>query len=180
MRAVAAKREKVEERARKPKKIERFLVERPIPAVRGPDEAFYIVDHHHLSLALWQSRVSTAFVTIIDDYSRLPRSRFWEEMEEEGLLYPFDEKGRRIHPTHLPRAIVALRADPFRDLAWSVRENGGFRKTRVPFAEFRWAEFFRHEIPQRLVTNDYDKAVSRAHKLARSDAARGLPGAVRR
>src|SRR5262249_15226064 len=51
MRAVEAKREKVERRARSLRKLRRYLENRPIPAVRGPNDDLFIIDHHHLSLA---------------------------------------------------------------------------------------------------------------------------------
>lgn len=176
MRAVAAKREKVEHRAQKQKKIVRFLEERPIPAVRGPGNAFYIIDHHHLSLALCQSQVRSAFVEVVGDFSSFSAVRFWRRMESEGWVYPFDEKGNRVHPATIPSAIPALKADHYRDLAWSVREAGGYKKTRAPYAEFRWADFFRQRITLSSVRRDYETSVEVAMKLARSPAAAHLPG----
>lgn len=37
----------------KPRKLEKFLLKNPLPAVKGPG-GLYIVDHHHLSSALVQ------------------------------------------------------------------------------------------------------------------------------
>jgi hypothetical protein len=176
MRAVAAKREKVERRARKANKIARFLERKPIPAVRGPGDFLYIIDHHHLSLALWQTQVDHAYVEIVDDLSRLTRERFWARMEDEGRLHPFDEAGRRIDPERLPSRLTGLRNDPYRDLAWSVREYGGFEKNEAPYSEFFWASFFRSRITLGAVRSDYDWAVSRAIKLARTGEAAALPG----
>ncbi len=178
MRAVAWKRRKVERRAGRSKQIERFLGARPIPSVVGPEGALYMIDSHHLGLALWQAEVEKAYVSIIDDLSRLPKAQFWRRMEASGRLYPFDEEGRRVRPSRLPGALHALREDPFRDLAWSVREAGGFAKSPVPFAEFRWAEFFRAHLSERTLRRDYERAVARALKLSRCPEARGLPGYV--
>lgn len=176
MRAVAAKRKQLA--ARKRRKIGRYLERRPIPAVYGPGQELYIVDHHHLSVALLQSRVANAFVRIIDDYSDLTPRQFWSTMEKQGLVYPFDETGSRVSLSRMPCDIDSLKADVYRDLAWSVREAGGFKKTRAPYSEFRWAEFFRTTIPKRLVIDCYEEAVSLGRKLARSAAAAGLPGYV--
>lgn len=176
MRAVAAKREKVERRADSAKEIARYLERRPIPAVRGPDEAFYIIDHHHLSMALHQSEVTEAFVRVIGDLSRLPRAQFWRHMANRGCLHPFDHHGQRIHPSALPSTIPHLKRDAHRDLAWSVREAGGFHKSREPFAEFRWAHFYRTRIPRTSVLRDFEHAHDRAMMLARSEAAAHLPG----
>lgn len=178
MRAVAAKRKRLG--ARKRRKMGRYLQQRPIPAVYGPNRELYIVDHHHLSLALLQSRVETAFVKIIDDYSDMSPKQFWAAMETQGLVYPFDETGSRVALSRMPTGIRSLRADAYRDLAWSVREEGGFKKTRAPFSEFRWAEFFRTTIPEYILTDNYKEAVALGKKLARSAAAAGLPGYVGR
>lgn len=149
MRSVTRKQRKVENRAGKRKKIEKLLCKRPIPAVRGPDGALFIVDHHHFGLALCLAQVKTAYVHVIDDISQLSRHAFWQRMEAEGRLYPYDEFGRRIPPSLLPTSLHALRHDPFRDLAWEVREAEGFDKAPEPYAEFHWANFFREQIPSR-------------------------------
>lgn len=175
-RCVAAKIKRLE--GRKRRRIARDLAKRPIPAVFGPEGALYIVDHHHLSLALLRRNVNEAPVHVIGDYSHLSPRRFWATMERLGFVYPFDESGKRVAVAELPTTVGALKADPFRDLAWSVRKAGGFRKSSTPFSEFRWAEFFRLSIPLSIVQKQYDRAVELALQLARSAAAAGLPGYV--
>lgn len=176
MRAVAMKRRKIEKRLRMPSRIARFLEQKPIPSIRGPGGHLFMIDHHHLGLALWQAEIETAYVHVIEDLSVLPIASFWRRMEADGRVHPFDAEGRRIQPSRLPSRLNALREDAFRDLAWSVREAGGFAKSRMPFAEFQWAEYFREHVPERTVTRDYEAAVARALKLARARAASHLPG----
>lgn len=176
MRAVAAKREKVERRARSGRKLRRFLEDRPIPAVYGPADDLFILDHHHLSLALLKSEVEEAFVRVVGDFSHLPRKRFLQRMSALGLLHAYDGHGRPVCPTELPESLSKLRSDPYRDLAWSVREAGGFAKTGRPYAEFRWADFFRTRIPRSTVRRDFDYAHDRAMWLARSREASRMPG----
>ncbi len=178
MKAVAAKREKVARRAECSKQIVRYLEKRPIPAVRGPDDGFYIIDHHHLSMALHQNEVTEAFVRVIGDLSRLPRGEFWRRMAERGCLHPFDHHGQRIHPSALPSAIRHLKRDAYRDLSWSIREAGGFVKSEQPYAEFRWAQFFRSRIPRTTVLRDFEYAHDRGMMLARSEGAAHLPGFI--
>ncbi len=180
MRAVAAKREKVERRARSFRKLRRFLEDRPIPAIRGPNDDLFIIDHHHLSLALLKSDVEEAFVTVVGDLSHLPRKGFLQKMAGLGLLHAYDTHGHPVSPTKLPERLDKLRSDPFRDLAWSVREAGGFAKTGKPYAEFRWADFFRTRIPRSTVRRDFDYAHDRAMWLARSREAARMPGYVSR
>jgi hypothetical protein len=178
MRAVAAKRRKVERRADCDKAITRYLEKRPIPAVRGPGNGYYIIDHHHLSMALHQSEVTEAFVRVVGDLSRLPRADFWRRMAARGCLHPFNQYGERIHPSALPSAISHLKRDTYRDLAWSIREAGGFVKSDLPYAEFRWAQFFRSRIPPTSVLRDFEHAHDRGMMLARSEAASHLSGFV--
>jgi hypothetical protein len=54
--------------------------------------------------------------------------------------------------------------------------RGGFKKSSAPFAEFRWADFFRTRISSDLIRQNMHKAVKKALKLARSQVACGLPG----
>jgi hypothetical protein len=180
MRAVAAKKEKVERRARSFRKLRRFLEDRPIPAIRGPNDDLFIIDHHHLSLALLKSDVEEAFINVVGDLSHLPRKRFLQKMAGMGLLHAYDGDGRAVSPTKLPQSLEELRCDPYRDLAWSVREAGGFAKTGKPYAEFRWADFFRTRIPRSTVRRDFDYAHDRAMWLARSTDAARMPGYISR
>lgn len=180
MRAVAAKRERVENKAHRKKKILRFIEKRPIPAVLGPGQRCYIIDHHHLSLALWQSDVREAFVSIIADLSDLNSQRFWGHMAASGRVYPYDEWGNEVHHSQLPHALDKLRADHYRDLAWSVREEGGFKKSRAPYAEFMWAQFFRQHVSPAMVRRDYDGALEAALRLSRTRGAVHLPGYIGR
>ncbi len=42
------------------------------------------------------------------------------------------------------RNIKDLAFDPYRSLAWIVRDRHGYLKTDAPFSEFKWANFFRN------------------------------------
>lgn len=176
MRSVSAKVRRIGYHLPNKRKFDRYLERRAIPVVVGPDRYFYMVDRHHLGMALHQADVAEAFVAIIADLSDVSRNRFYGCMERNGLLHPFDRSGNRIKPGRLPKRIADLAHDPYRDLAWSVRRLGGFKKTAKPFSEFRWADFFRTRIAPEAIERDYDKAVRRALQLARTRQARTLPG----
>lgn len=176
MRSVARKMRKVESRVGKRKKFEKLLLDRPIPAVFGPGGAFFIVDHHHFGMALSLAEVKSAYVHVIDDISSLSRGAFWRRMETDGRLYPYDEFGCRVHPASLPPTLKALRHDPYRDLAWEVREAEGFLKVAEPYAEFRWANFFRAHISRTTIRKEPKEAVRMALKLCKSRLAAHLPG----
>ena len=159
-----------------PKAVRKILARRPIPAVKGPGGALFIIDHHHLGLALWHAQVESACACVIDDKSGLAPGAFWRRMELEGKLHPFDEDGRRVPVAALPVGLHELRHDPFRDLAWEVRKAGGFRKSRIPFAEFQWARFFRERIAMSTLRRDPDGAFEKAIRLSLSRSAAELPG----
>ena len=176
LRVVEFKRKKVQRFAENKRKLRRFLEKRPTPAVLGPDEDFYIIDHHHLSLALWQSEIEEVFVRVVCDLSDMPKLAFWQAMAAFGWLHAYDIRGRRVGPTRLPSTIDRLQSDRYRDLAWSVRKAGGFNKTHVPYSEFAWANYFRKRIPATLVSRDFERAHERAMLLACCHDARWLPG----
>jgi hypothetical protein len=66
--------------------------------------------------------------------------------------------------------------DVYRSLAAFVRNAGGYDKTAEPFAEFRWADFFRRMIAIEDVTANFNTAVETAIPLAHSQLAASLPG----
>jgi hypothetical protein len=161
-----------------PKAVRKVLASRPIPAVKGPGGALFIIDHHHLGLALWHAQVEQACAYVIDDKSGLAPGAFWRRMERDGRLHPFDEDGCRVPVAALPVRLHELRHDPFRDLAWEVRKAGGFRKSRIPFAEFQWARFFRERIAISTLRRDPDGAFEKAVRLSLSRSAMELPGYI--
>lgn len=173
MRAVKYKRRKIEHRA---KQIEKVINAKPIPTVRGPGGELFIVDHHHFGLALWHHGIDRACIRVIEDSSALAAADFWRAMEASGRVYLYDEEGERVTPRRLPTWLHGLRHDPFRDIAWTVREAGGFQKSPTPYAEFQWANFFRDRISLPMVRRNYDAAIERAIRLCRSREASGLPG----
>lgn len=176
MRAVEAKRQKVERHVSRKRKMRRFLEKRPIPVVSGPGDEFYLIDHHHLCLALWHNAVEEVYIRVVSDLSDMTQRQFLRSMAAFGWMHAYDAKGKSICPTKLPSSIDKLRSDPYRDLAWSVRQAGGFKKEEIPFIEFAWADYFRLNIPERLVKFDFARAHAMALGLAQSDAARNIPG----
>ena len=82
-------------RAQKGKKMGKFLGGHMIPVVWGPKERYYIVDHHHLSLALHKERVERVLVTVISDLRQLALDAFWTFCDHHGWVYPYDANGHR-------------------------------------------------------------------------------------
>jgi Putative ParB-like nuclease len=64
-----------------------------------------------------------------------------------------NESGVDIEASQLPRTLEAMADDPYRSLAWFVRQKGGFCKSPKEFAEFDWADRFRSKSPTLEIQN---------------------------
>ena len=153
-----------------------FLGGHMVPAVLGPGGRPWLIDHHHLVLALHREGVEEVMISVIARLEHLPKRRFMAFLDAHNWLHPYDEDGARCDWRDLPRHVKDLRDDPYRSLAGEARRAGGFAKSPAPYAEFLWADFFRDRIKPKQLDGHFAKAVQRAQDLARSHAARHLPG----
>jgi hypothetical protein len=174
MREVKEKRKRWREQ--KKKKQAESLGKHMIPVVRGPDQRYYVVDHHHLARALHEEGVTDILVTMIGDLSMVEKDAFWGVMDNKRWVYPYDAKGDRRHFKDLPKSITELKDDPFRSLAGELRRVGGFAKDTTPFSEFLWADFLRRNVSNKVVEENFAKAMEKSLALAKSPAAVYLPG----
>jgi len=174
MREVRDKRQRL--RQREAKKIGRFLGDHLIPVVLGPQHRHYIIDHHHLALALLAEGIEHVLVTVMADLSMLRPDEFWIVLDHHGWVHPYDAEGRRRDFAHIPKRVGKLKDDPFRSLAGALRRAGGFAKDTTPFSEFLWASFLRRRMDRRRVNQNFPAAIKRALTMAKSQEARYLPG----
>ena len=158
------------------KERDKFLDSHWFPAVRGPKDNFYIVDHHHLGRALIEEDVKQAYVVLLKDLAQLEIDEFWVVMEHHQWVHPYDKNGRRRAVSDIPREITHMTDDPYRSLAGDVRHAGGFPKDSTPFAEFLWADFFRRRITKSALKRDPNTALEKAMDLCHSPQAAHLPG----
>ena len=171
---VKEKRRHIRERG--PKKIGDFLGDHMIPVILGPKKRHYVIDHHHLALALHEEGLKNVLCTIVADLSELEPDDFWLVLDHHSWVHPYDENGRRRDFSSIPKSIEKLRDDPFRSLAGKIRRVGGFAKDTTPFSEFLWADFFRRRMKRKSVQGNFRAAVKEAKKLAKTLDARYLPG----
>jgi hypothetical protein len=158
------------------KKRAKLLGKNMIPVVLGPDQRFYVVDHHHLARALHDEGVKDILVTVIGNLSMVDRDAFWGVMDNKRWVYPYDSKGERRRFKDLPKSIADLRDDPFRSLAGELRRAGAFAKDTTPFSEFLWADYLRRRVPRGMVQDNFSKAIEKGLALARGRDAVYLPG----
>ena len=153
-----------------------FLGSHVIPAVIGPNGAYWLIDHHHLARALYDEGVEHVLVSVVAKLEHLPKRRFFSFMDCHNWFHTYNEEGKRCDWADLPHHIGKLADDPYRSLAGEVRRAGGYAKSLTPYSEFLWADFLRDRISLKQVTEKFGKALIKALDLARSSAASHLPG----
>ena len=147
-----------------------------IPTVLGPGKVHYVTDHHHLARALHDAGITQVLCTVEHDFSKLDPETFWFNLDNRGLMHPFDADGRRRSYKEIPDKISKLVDDPYRSLAGELRRAGGFAKDTTPFSEFLWADFFRPLIKRKTIESEFARAMEKALELAKSKNANYLPG----
>jgi len=155
-----------------------YLEAHAIPAVFGPEGVLYITDHHHLARALWEAGIESGLFLVEADFTAVHPRAFWVEMDDRHWVHPIDAEGKRRGVDALPTHVKALVDDPYRSLAGYVRDAGGFVKTKTAFAEFLWADYFRHRVRIGPGRDGFEAAVKEALALAHDPAACHLPGYV--
>jgi hypothetical protein len=175
MREVAAKRKHWRQEGKKNKAAE-FLGKHMIPVILGPKGLHYVIDHHHLALALHDEGVKQVLVTVVANLSKLETDSFWFVLDNHNWMHAFDDQGRRRAYKDIPKTVTAMVDDPFRSLAGELRRTGGFAKDTTPFSEFLWADFLRRRIKRKAVEADFGRAIEKALQLARTQDANYLPG----
>ena len=159
------------------KQLAEHLRRRAVPMVVGPGRLDYIVDGHHHVRACWEAGHRDIFVDQKADHSRLSEAEFWDVMRKSGWTHPYDQFGGGPHsPERLPENIRGVADDPYRSLAWAVRREGGYEKTSLDYAEFKWADYFRENISMTPGEDSFKRAVKEALRLCRSGKGRRLPG----
>jgi hypothetical protein len=174
MREVEAKRKSW--RQHPDRKKPEFLGRHLVPVILGPKDQAYVIDHHHLALALHREGVTDVATTVVADLHELPREAFWIYLDNRGWLHPYDADGRRRGYKSIPKRLTQMVDDPFRSLAGELRLRGGFAKDTTPFSEFLWADFLRRRIKRRTVEEKFSKALEMAYGFAKGTEAGYLPG----
>lgn len=158
------------------KKKGKFLGSHMIPVVLGPKERRYVIDHHHLALALHKEGADKVLTTVVADLCHLDKASFWYVADRRGWAHPYDEKGVHHPFSDMPKSVSELVDDPYRSLAGGLRRAGGLAKDTTPFSEFLWADFLRRRVSKKLIEKDFEAALTEALALAKGEEAVYLPG----
>lgn len=161
-----------------PKKLKTYLDGHLAQIVIGPGGVPYLIDGHHMSLVLLKTRISSTIDARVEaNWRDLSKDEFWKKMKEHRWVYLFDNHGRGFSdPEKLPSRVTDLTDDPYRSLAWEVRNRNGYNKTMDSFAEFQWANFFRSRIVIGNGPDAFERAIDSARKISHSPEAKDLPG----
>src|SRR5262249_18144758 len=65
-----------------------YLGRHLIPVVHGPKGRYYVIDHHHLSLALHQEGVEDILVVVVADLRAVDRDAFWTVLDHHSWVHP--------------------------------------------------------------------------------------------
>ncbi len=154
------------------------IAEKPLPIVLGPHGTPFAIDHHHVATALRRAGIRAMPAVLVADFSWLSYQEFWLSLESRYWAHPYDATGQRKSFADMPGHVWELEDDPYRSLAASVRDAGGYEKTTVALEEFRWADLFRTYLSCPKTEDEFKVVEQKAIKLAKSKAAAGLPGFV--
>jgi hypothetical protein len=91
-REVAAKRRAWRERGQNGAA---FLGSHLVPVILGPNEHYYVTDHHHLVRALMEEAQTKIAISTVADLRHLPRDSFWFVLDNRGWMHPYDDEGKR-------------------------------------------------------------------------------------
>jgi hypothetical protein len=153
-----------------------YLNTHRFPIILGPGARHYLIDRHHLALALHDEGIWELPVSIVVNMSGLSFDEFWTTLEDRNWTHPFDGEGRRCFYDDMPTSVDDLIDDPFRSLAGALKRAGGYTKDKAPFSEFRWADYLRRRISHELVEHHFGHALALAMNFAQSTEAAVLPG----
>ena len=99
------------------KKRRIYLEKHLIPVILGPNEEHYIIDHHHLALALHKEGLKKLYVFVVADLSALDDDTFWFVLDQKDWMHPFDATGARAEAARaIPKSVERMEDDPFRSL----------------------------------------------------------------
>jgi hypothetical protein len=157
--------------------IKAYCDDNVIPVVIGPNHEMYIIDHHHFARSCWEKNIEHYKIKVLKDLSGLKEKEFWNVMIDKKWVYLNDQIGFGPHsPSDLPPNVAYMANDPYRSLAWALRNEGFIKKHPRPFFEFEWGAFFRLNLGFKINRYNFKKALKAATKLSQSSLAQGLPG----
>ena len=156
--------------------LRELIMDHQIPTIIGPDKksntdvGFYITDHHHFALALFEAFLDfkrphihrLLYACIQENYDNMTEKNFWRMMKDEQLVFLEDEYGNQIDIDAIPKNLKSMTDNPYRTFASWLRKSYAFIKcgtkntgglpqcmnqTAQFFIECYWADHIRKKFP---------------------------------
>lgn len=161
----------------KNKSAEAILAERirkVAPVYIGPDNGYYLFDHHHSSRGFWEAGHDKVFINIIENWSDLEKGKplevrmkaFWSALQKTGKCYLKRQDGTVADPLspEFPKNLKQMGNSRLRSLGWMLTEEKIIPESTVPFYEFYVAEFlFKNGLE--VQEKGFKEALATAKKL---------------
>jgi len=127
--------------------IDDLAKKKEVPCIIGPDRQFYLIDHHHQSLAFLLNGNLKAYVNVIENWSRIQPEQFWPLMCSKNFCFSSLADGTTIDPrdSRFPHALNQCGDNPYRSLVWLLIKSKLIKEGTVPYFEFKVGEILsRH------------------------------------
>ena len=124
---------------------------------------------------------------VVVNISTLSLTDFWGSLLMRKWVAPIDENGIGMYPLKKIPVMDHIMNDPYRGLVYELRRRESIGSSNDPFADFKWANYFRKHVKWKEDSEDKDAsehafkmAVTEAIDWARKTDAVGLPGFTNR
>ena len=172
MREVSFKRRRWRERSSR--QAADYLNKLRIPVVLGPNARQYLIDRHHLILALRDEGIGEFTVSVVANLGTLVSTNSGQVLKgKTGLIHSTMRDGG-VATTTCRRPSIACRTIPFARWREHSREPEGMPRMKRHISEFKWADFLRCRIPRELIERDFGRALAMAMHLAEGAEAKSL------
>jgi hypothetical protein len=135
------------------KAMEKLKLEKTAPVVIGPDGRYYLVDHHHTSLALLESGEKYSYVKVLENWSDIGDGKplnermieFWEKMKGNQYCFLKTADGTIIDPLSqlFPKTLKACGNNRYRALTYLLIEKKIITGIERNYFEFYVADELR-------------------------------------
>ncbi len=130
-----------------PSEIDSLARKKEVPCIIGPDRQFYLIDHHHQSLAFLLNGTPHAYVNVIENWTQFSSlHEFWSKMCNQNWCYRLLADGSEISPleNRFPRSLDQCGDNPYRSLVWLLIKDHRIEEGSIPYFEFKVGEILRN------------------------------------
>jgi len=152
-------------------RIVKHLINKPVPVVTNGKNEYWMLDRHHRLRALLEVEHSAeAYGYVVKKIDNAETSEILSFLNDQGWLYLYDNKGLGPYsPKELPINLLEMKDDPYRSLAWRLKQEGIFQpKPDIPYYEFRWSLWLRTRNFPPFNSRNLEPALIAARKLVSS------------